>query len=444
MQAKIEARRHNDPKLKTYESLLADCQTQDLVHIVSELVKDARKGLGKNTLEEMLHPDMGHSNVSGKEIMSSVINSIAKTCVETKSTPEQVINFLTKSASQENFAGIIKLARLGTATREYESVMNKFAQTTPEMPMDDMPMEQAAIENVADTATPESTEGEIISALNVIKDNFSTAVEKLSELLEKLAPEQDKTKEDDMKDALKEEDVDNDAMKGAVTGLSLAGEDMGAEPNKIVDSVNNFNTDEMAAKIDQARQPIASVNRMKTKLTKTASTQNTKDNIVGWLADVANENNIPSDKIALAAKLFCSYEDAAKNILRKSMRQAEVRIEDETTHRTTIYATTEDLGVDIKDASFNSKFREFAVDLLSKSGYEVDPTTFALTEINVDENGMICGIVSTKSTKHLKPETEKAPDVYVDEDRAALMPQTGLTEMMPETNTMPEAGSIVM
>lgn len=439
---KLNARRHNDTKLDTYESLLSGCQTKELVRIVTELAKDAKKGIGSETLETMLHPNMGHSKIAGKDIMSNLMTGIVKTCNSTSKSPEEVLEFLTKSATNSNFAGIIKLARLGTSTREFDSIMSKFAQVDEQEPLmdtDEKPMmEEEAIKNVADTAEPETTEAEIISALNVIKDNFSTAVEKLSELLEKMNPKES-TKEDDMKNALTEDEVDNDAMKGAVTGLSLAGEDMGMEPNAIVDKVNSMPIDEMAGQIDFARTPKAAVDRAKNRLTKQASNTSNEENIVGWLADVANENNLSTEKIALAAKLFCSYEKAATDILNRAMRTSEVKIDDVTSHRTTIYATIDDLGVDIKDAAFNSKFRDFAVDLLSRSGYEVDPATFALTEINVDENGTICGVVSTTSTKHFKPELEAKPDHYVDVDRAALMPDKDIMSEVTEAGMMPEA-----
>jgi hypothetical protein len=451
MQQRIDGRRKNKEHETVMEEMLGEKRTKDEVRIVTELAKDAKKNLGDTQLEDMLHPNFGQSAVPGKEIMSGVMNAVVKTCVATKAKPADVLEFLTKSASNKNFAKILKLARLGTTAREFDSIMNKFAQmelpddvaalpetTSPDM---DMPMEQAAIEDVADVTSPEATEGEIISALNVIKDNFSTAVEKLTELLDKMNPEE-ATKEDDMKDALEadEADMDGETMKGAVTGLSLAGEELGESPESMIDAVNDMPVDKLASKINEARKASKTGRRA-------ASVKSLDNSIACWLADVSNERNLSTDKITLAAKLFCSYKEAATKVLEKSIRTSEVEVVDETIHTTTIMATLEDIGADVEDAAFNQKFRDFAVDLLSNSGYEVDPGTFALTEINVSADGMVCGKVSTRATKTFRPEIAKdmKPDTYVDKDRAmmeinspALMPD-GMPENMPGMEVVPSS-----
>jgi len=460
-QAKLDERRHNTVEDNVMEKLLGGQQTGKLVRIVTELSNQAQKGLGHEPLEDMLHPNFGHSTVPGKEIMCNVMDGVVRTCLATKESPEKVLEFLTKSASDKNFGKILKLARLGKEAREYESIMNKFAQMdtqledgmkdaaltgqAPDMIGEEMqpPMEQAAIEDVADTATEETTEGEIISALTVIKENFETAVEKLTELLEKVAPEPE-GKEDEMKGALEDDEmIDNNAMKGAVTGLSLAGEDMGAQPDEMINSVNSMPADNLAAGINDARLPSKAVARAKSRLTKVASKNNIESNIIGWLADVAIQNNIPTEKIALAAKLFCSYKEAARGVLNKSIRTSEIKVVDETTHSTTIYATLKDIGANVKDAAFNDKFREFAVDLLSNSGYSVDPNTFALTDICVNEDGTVCGKVSTRATKTFNPEMlseEIITDEYVDPDRSMMSnrPELGLGDMDMETSGVGE------
>jgi len=432
---KLKNHRKNDDHLSTLDEKLSTKRTSDLVRIVTELSADAKKGLGREPLEDMLHPNFAKSTVPGREIMSNVVKGIARACQATNSNPEEVVEFLTKLSSNE-MGRLLKIARLGTHARRYSSIMGKYAQTDlqmqDEMPMgvpgEDMPeadMETEAIKNVADTATPETSEGDIMKALEVIKDNFSQAVEKLNEIL-------GKTKEDDkgdeMKDALVSDDVDQDAMKGAVTGLSLSGEETGASPSDLVDSVNSMPAGDMAAGISEARTPMATSARAKQKTIKTASKNNLNNNIVGWLADMANHHNVSSEKMALAAKLFCSYDEAATTVLAKAIRTSDVQVIDETTHATTITCTLDDIGTDVKDAAFNQKFRDFAVNLLSQSGYEVDPATFALTEIIVSEDGTVQGKVSTKATKYFNPEAamESGSGLdYVDVDKLekAVMPE---------------------
>jgi len=444
MQQRLDDRRKGKDHETVLNELLGEKRTHDTVRIVTELAKDARKNIGDKQLEEMLHPNFGQSVVPGKEIMCGVMDAVAKTCISTSAKPEAVLGFLTKSASDKNFAKLLKLARLGTASREFDSIMNKFAQAENPMDMpalpettEEAPMEQVAIEDIADTTSPEATEGEIVSALNVIKDNFATAVEKLTELLEKMNPAE-ATKEDDMKVALEadEADMDDKTMKGAVTGLSLAGEEMGANPEDMIGAVNDMPVDKLASAINEARKASAKAGQRK------ASAKNLNNSIVCWLADVSNERGLSTDKVALAAKLFCSYKEAATKVLAKSIRTSEVNVADETIHTTTIMATLDDIGIKVEDAAFNQKFRDFAVDLLSKSGYEVDPATFALTEINVSADGMVCGVVSTKATKTFKPEMEDTR--YVDKDRQmmeinspALMP-----DVMPEMEILPSSPGI--
>jgi hypothetical protein len=460
MQERIDARRHNKVEDSVMEELLSGQQTHKLVRVVTELSNQAKKGLGHVPLEEMLHPDFGHSVVPGKEIMCNVMDGVVKTCLATKQSPENVLGFLTKSASDKNFGKILKLARLGKEAREYDLIMNKFAQTdlqlkdevppvenpalTPET--EEVPMEQKALEDVADTASEETTEGEIISALNVIKENFETAVEKLTEILDKMSPES-MDKEDEMKGALEDEEmVDNDAMKGAVTGLSLAGDEMNATPDEMIGAVNNMSADDMASGIEEARLPNRAVARAKS-LTRSASKKNINENIIGWLADVANQNNIPTEKIALAAKLFCSYKEAARGVLSKSIKTSAIKVVDETTHSTTIYATLKDIGANVKDAAFNDKFRDFAVDLLSNSGYAVDPNTFALTDICVNEDGTVCGKVSTRATKTFNPEMpmdEIVSDSYIDPDRSMMSQEPEMGMGMEEVGEIFEPAMMVM
>lgn len=455
MQQKLDARRKDDEIDIVMEDLVGEKRTSELVRIVTELSKSAKKGIGDKHLEEMLHPNFGQSVVSGKEIMCGVMDAVAKTCIAQSVKPEVVLDFLTKSAKAKDFPKLLKLARLGTTAREYEAII-RTAQVAPvpDMPLQGvqpapapeadmdpaMPMEQQAIEDVADTVPAEATEGEIISALNVVKDNLAAAVEKLSELLDKNAPEANK--EDEMKDALNEEgDLGAENMKGAVTGLSLAGEEMGANPDEMIDAINAMPIDKMASSIELARSPKLALAREENRLQKQASKKDLNSTIIGWLADVASANNLSSEKIAMASKMFCSYKEAASKILSKSMKVAEIKVVDETTHTTTIMATLEDIGVDVEDASFNQKFRDFAVKLLSNSGYEVDPTTFALTEIDVSPDGLVCGKVSTRATKTFRPEMveDLKENTYIDKDRAmmeinspALMP-----EMMPNMDMFP-------
>ncbi len=455
LQEKLDARRMNSEINEVTESLLEGQHEHKLVRIVTELAKDAKGVVGDKPLSELLNPNLGHSEVPGKLIMSNLVNSIVRTCSATSKSPEDVINFLVSVSSGDNFARILRLARVGTKTREYNNLMTKMAQVEDEMKALPAPdMEEEAIKNIADTAEEDTTEAEIISALNVIKDNFATAVEKITEVLEKVAP-QEKTKEDEMEEALVEDEpeLDTEAMNGAVTGLSLAGEEMGANPDQMVDAVNEMPADFMADQVNKIR---AASN----KISRTASKTSIHSTIVQWLADVANEKNIATDKIVLAAKLFCSHNKAAENVLAKSMRTAEVKVIDETTHATTIYATLEDIQADIKDAAFNQKFRDFAVELLSNSGYEIDRNTFALTEINVDESGMVCGKVSTRATKTFKPEINKEENTpFQDEDMlekmiepvgAVVEPSRPISfdEVLGMEATMgapkPQAGSIVM
>jgi intein/homing endonuclease len=433
---KLNSKRNNTVHNTVLDELISAKRTDELVRIVTKLSEDAKKGLGQNTLEEMLHPDMSKSSVSGYIIMSNVLSGLAKTAQKHNLSGKQMVSEILSLAENDKFPALLKLARLGKDARECDSILNKFAQNTPlpgaettDVDADNIPTD--AVTDIADTATPDTSEGDIMSALNVIRDSFQTAIDKLDTILGK--KEDDKT--GDMQDALTgDTDTDADSMKGAVTGLSLAGEDTGATPSQLVGAVNSMPTDSMAKQVQLARYPATTLSSSKNE--KTASKNDLSTSITNWLARVANESNLSTDKVVLSAKLFCSYKEAAEKILTKSIRTAEVKVTDETSHTTTIYATLDDLGFDVKDAAFNQKFRDYAVDLLSKSGYDVDPHTFALTEISVDENGMVCGKVSTRATKTYMPEdTDVVNAPYVDEDRDKMM----VEPMSPELESHIEA-----
>lgn len=442
MQTKLEDKRKGKVVNEVWEDLLEGERTYEMVRIIDGLAKDAVKPLGDTPLESMIHPEMKMSKVSGKKVMSKVLQAVAKTCVENGVRPKDVLGFLTKVSETQDFGKLMKLARLGTKTREIDALMSKFAQAMPPAPMEEAPiappaepmptdrppMEEKALTDVADSVEPEMTEGDIVAALKVIRDSFDEAVTKLNEIVGGEEDEDAKIKE--MEEGLKgeDEDLSDDAMKGAVTGLSLAGEEAGASPEGVVDAINGMPTDDLAANIDKQRLPDFALARNQNKQ-RTASKKNLEDTIVGWLADLANHANVPSDEIALAAKLFGSYRDAAIEVLRKSMRTAEVKVTDETMHTTTIMATLDDLGIDAKDAGFNQKFRDYAVELLSQSGYEIDPATFALTEITVCEDGCVTGRVSTRATKSFKPDmTAPMQEEYVDPDKMAIMSPEPMAE----------------
>ena len=422
MQSRLDGKRTDGSTNENYNKMLEEKRTSALVRIVTELSKDARKNLGDETLESMINPSMNFSKVSGKKVVRNVLASIANTCEKTNSSPQSVIEFLSFCASNKDFPVVLKIARLGTNYRKYNALMSKTAQILDDSSMDEpmgdsvgteiLPVEETAVTDIADNVDEDATEGDIIAALTVIKDNFSEAVSQLDKILDNTAPESNKM--DEMKDALSDdaddEDMNADAMKGAVTGLSLAGDDMNASGEDIVDTVNNIPADVMAAKINDFRKMSASKKAVASKADLAGST-------LKWLADVAVENNIETDRITLAAKLLCSYRNSAINILDKSIKTSKIKVTDETFHGTTIEATLEEIGIDVQDASFNSKFRDIAVDILAKNGYEVDPTTFSLTDIQVTEDGMVCGKVSSRAVKTFTPSYNPNDLDYVDEDR---------------------------
>jgi len=443
---KLNSNRNNTVHNVVLDELLSPKRTDELVRIVTKLSEDARKGLGNETLENMLHPDMKNSSVSGYIIMSNVIQGLAKTAQKHNLTGKEVVATILSLSESENFPAMLKLAKLGKSAREYSNLMGKFAQSN--MPMDDVPISEMpqstdmpnpelgadAISDVADEATPETSEKDIMDALDVIRNSFQTAIDKLDTIL---GVEKEEDKKDDMAQALDDTDTDAESMKGAVTGLSLAGEESGAAPSELVSTVNSMPADAMAKQVQLARYPAATLSATSSHR-KTASSNNLSDVITNWIANVANDSNLSTEKVVLSAKLFCSYKEAAEKILTKSIRTSEVKVTDETSHTTTIYATLDDLGFDVKDAAFNQKFREYAVDLLSKSGYDVDPHTFALTEISVDENGMVCGKVSTRATKTYMPDdVDVAHAPYVDSDREKI--EVRPEPMSPELESHVEA-----
>ena len=466
MQTKLDARRTDKVEDDVWESFLENDRENVLVHITSELAKDAKKGLGHMPLEEMLHPDKEYSQIHGKEVMTSVVNSIAKTCLATNKSPESVLAFLIKTSKNPNFGKIMKLAKLGTEARKFDLLMNKFAQAdnqislpgagmdsgdgsamgdiaSPDMAQDpsqdpSQPMDSTAIKGIADDTPKELTTLDLKKAFEILHENFQSAADKIGNIIGIDSGD----KGGDMKDALTDsgDDVSPGDVDSAVTGMSLSGDELGAHPDDLVSSVNSMPSDQLSAGIHSARQPGQSMARSKNRNIKTASTKDLNQNLIGWLADVANHKNISSEAMARAAKFFCANKKSA-NYLAKAMRVADVRVTDESTHTTTIWATLDDVGADIKDAAFNQKFRDFAVELLSNSGYEVDPTTFALTEINVSEDGMVCGKVMTTATKSFTPETDHMDSgPYHDEDRDMVnQPNSDMYGTnMPGTTTQPE------
>lgn len=394
LQEQLDSVRKNNENQSSLIQMLLKEKSDSIIPLAEQLEKDAQEATGES-YAEMLNPDMNSSDADGSEIIHKMFGSVAKTAMKYNVSPEEVLNSIFKVASTESAPYLFKVAKLGKPERLKRK---KFAQALnpaipegndmyppmalPEEGTPDTQMGNEAVTDLVDSAPEQTTEGEILAALEVIRDNFQSAIDNLNKIL----PKQDGA-------------VGDDALSAASAGLSFVGESDGLGADEIVDTVNETPESSLMDSANQQRLPAQA-----SATNKKEASSDKVNKIVSWLLKVADMKQLPDAEIIKAAKTFCSNERVAKGILNKSIVTSGIKVTDESSRSTTIHATLDEIGIDVRDPMFNQKFRDLAINILGESGYEVDPVTFALTDINVTEDGFVCGTVKTTSVKTFSPD----------------------------------------
>ena len=436
---------NNAEKLITINQLLSDEAglyghnfTDDKVK--EALLEDARLGnpdVVQN--EQLLSVQKEYSLNTPKLVVEATLSALAKAVVASKVTPEEIVALSTKWASDKSFSNLVKLANMGSKTREVIANRRSFHNIeTPLTPLAAIFNELGKID-----ANPEDISSLLVTAKiesdKVVKTVTASALElmKNSRVSGASASSRKATRSDLLKAAFSsyvggENDVNREHMKTALMAFAATTEDSLVTPFEVVASISEFDTDDLSARIEYARSEESTNDRLTARARKEffgpsrfANTFDLAENTIGWLADYAIEFNQSSRAIAEAANLASKSPKVAENLVSKlvnaNVKTAKVQITDEKVITKRINCTVDDLGgLDPKSEDFDDQFRQKAIELLTNSGYTVDPETFSMNDVSVSSDGYISASVSSRFTKSFVADASSSPQVPMSPDADSM------------------------
>ena len=415
---------NNADKMSTINQLLSEDAglyghnfTDDKVK--EALLEDARLGnpdVVQN--EQLLTVQKSYSLDSPKLVVEATVTSLANAVVASKVTPEEIINLATNLASQKSFSSLLKIANLGSKSREVVASRRSFHNLNTNL------TPTAAIYNELGKidANPNDIRDIILTAKSDSDKVVKTVTAKALELIKeaKVSGSNLSNRKASRSDLLKaaftsyvdgSDDLSREHMKTALMAFAATTEDSLVTPHEVIASVSEFDVDDLAARIEFARTEDSINDRITQRARKDffgpsrfASKMDISENAIGWLADYAIEFDHSSQAIASAVSLASKNVKVAENLVTRlvnaNVKTAKVQITDEKIVTKRINCTVDDLGgLDPKSDDFDDQFRQKAIELLSNSGYTVDPETFSLNDVSVSADGYISASVSSRFTK---------------------------------------------
>jgi hypothetical protein len=397
------------------------------------LLEDARLGNPDKVInEQLLSVQKDHGLDTPTLVVKATVEALGKAVVASKVTPEEIVGLATKLASKKDFVSMLKIANLGSGAREVIASRRSFHNIETSL------TPTAAIMNELGKldANPVDVRDLLITAKSderVVKTVTASALEMMKE--SKVAPanvNRKASRTDLLKAAFTSyvdgsDEINREHMKAALMAFAATTEDSLVTPNEVVASISDIESDDLTARIEYARTDSSVGDRLTARARKEffgasrfAGAIDVADNTIGWLADYAIEFGHSSKAIAEAAVLAVRNPKVAENLVARlvnaNTRTAKVQITDEKIITKRINCTVDDLGgLDPKSEDFDDQFRQKAIELLSNSGYTVDPNTFSMNDVSVSPDGYISASVSTRFTKSFvadgsAPMSEMAPE----------------------------------
>ncbi len=437
---------HNFVDDKVKEALLEDARFGNPDKVINEQLMSVQKEYALDT------PNL---------VVKATLEALGRAVVASKVTPEEVVSLSTKLASQNNFVALLKLANLGSGAREVIASRRSFHNIETTL------TPTAAIMNELGKldANPGDVRDLILAASGderVVKTVTSSALEMMKDA--KLAPT-NVTRKASRTDMLKaavtsyvggSDEINRDHMKAALMAFAATTEDSLVTPNEVVASISDINADELTARIEFARTEESINDRLTARARKEffgasrfAGTFDVVENAIGWLADYAIEFDHSSKAIAEAASLAVRNPRVAENLVSRlvnaNTRTAKIQITDEKIITKRINCTVEDLGgIDPKADDFDDQFRQKAIELLTNSGYTVDPNTFSMNDVSVSPDGYISASISTRFTKSFVADSSAPSDMAPEQDGMQIPEAPVASEELAGPDVIATASAIAL
>ncbi len=398
---------------------------------LKELIDTVNKGVPTEVLEKQLASCRVEGKASAHEVMTAAIKALGKAVVVAKETPSKIVRVAQMLAEEESLAPMIGAAAAGSDMRsEEESKANFFGNGT-----ELQSGVTAVLNQLGDAVTANITAKDLADAIAVAaSENEITkeGVTRIAELLMKDANvsgegmdvEGEPGKSEELRSALMEA-INSDTnllstkdVKSAISAMAMSAKDTGTTSEEIVDAVQEMPENQLLAAVIRAKTASATEARLKSRQrrefwsVKTASTKDISSNVVGWLADYSLNFDIPVKSIVTAAKRLSEDFDMAERLVTKAIevsrnfeKTAHMHVTQDKSECLRFMCTCEDLGMNASDENFEEAFKQKAIQVLQEHGFTVDPGTFSFTDLVVTENGDVTAVVSTRSTKTFKTDS---------------------------------------
>jgi hypothetical protein len=445
----LEAKRTGAGQSDVKEKLLADAglygqrvKDPEVKQALSELVESVNHGVPTEVLEKQLASCRADGSASAHEVMSATINALGKAVVLAKETPKRIIKVAQMLSETDNLPEAIGAASADMPNQAERDEKTSFFKDE-EVPVSGA---SAILKSIAEQVSDSITPKDLADALTVALDEKEITTEGVSRIAELMlssspapeegldvaAPEADKTEElrQALQDALSSDKnyITKEAVQSAVSAMAMSSEETQSAPSEPVDVVNSMGEKELVAAINRAKTASATEARLRARErrefwgVKTASVKNIESNVIGWLADYSTNFNIPTTKIALAAKRLSEDFEVAEKLVAKAIetkqkleKTAGMSVTHHKSDCLTFMCTKEDLGgMDPADQGFEEAFKNKAIEVLQANNFQVDPGTFSFTNLNVSSNGQITATVSTSVSKSFDVDGENDSHEDVD------------------------------
>lgn len=389
------------------------------IDVRENLINDARRGHPDDVIElqiEQVRNNYGPGDTG--LVTTAAINALSKAVIEARVTPEEVVE-ATKSLSERNdFVELIQLAHLGDKVRRVEAKRGNFWK----LGSTEIASESAVLDALGSVVSTEVTAADIAECLHVVTSEVSKAIQSVTRVVKAQMGDSNgvepsmlrKTvsKADKYRAALatiaetEAEQPMKDPIKTALFAFANSADELAAHPHEVVLALANVDESDLLADVELARSAAVRESRLQVRARRDfwganrfASKEGVYENVVGWLADYSEAGNYSSGSIVVAAKKLVAQPVAAEKLISKviatTTKTAAIQVTDERTSTKRLECTVGDVGLDPKDESFESAFREKAIEIMASNGYTVDPSTFTFTDLNINGDTVSASVTST-------------------------------------------------
>jgi hypothetical protein len=416
------------------EKLLADAglyghKVKDLEvkQALSELIDSVNHGVPTEVLEKQLAACRTEGSASAHEVMSATINALGKAVVLAKETPKRILRVAQMLSEDEKLPEMV-----GAAAADMPNQMERDEKTSF-FKDDEAPVSGASaiLKSIAAQVSDSVTAKDLADALAVALEEQEITIEGVTRIAELMlasspapeegldvaAPASDKSEElrQALQDSLSQDKnyITKEALQSAISAMAMSSQETQTAPGEPVEVVDNMTDKELVAAINRAKTASSTDSRLRARErrefwgVKTASAKNLESNVIGWLADYSTNFDIPTTKIALAAKRLAEDYDLAEKLVAKAIetkqnleKTAGMSVTHHKSDCLTFMCTKEDLdGIDPADPGFEDSFKQKAIEVLQSNNFQVDPGTFSFTNLTVSSGGQITATVSTSVSK---------------------------------------------